>query len=284
VWTVAHIVVTELWLRLRAWHFVVPQKVTNGSNQSCAIESDNFWDFQTFACCVTSAGDAYCPLLVSSDPALLALFEHQIRDRIDFQIEIIPSPYVNAGIFEKHIDTVLIPVVEANWQLPGCGKKPAISFCDNCSAHMSNSMLQKLARHGVLVLTYPPHMSHIFQVLDALLFGLVKRSKKYQIRDDTLPIHIDHILRLFRAYEAAMASTTIRAAWRQIGFEYENRNMTMYVSRNEGQIRESRDFREIWMFDYHKSQLSAKRQKQKWGWINEHKFRRKNEQCSEPRE
>jgi hypothetical protein len=69
---------------------------------------------QTFACCVTAAGDAYCPLLVSSDPALLPLFEHQIRDGIDFQIEIIPSPCVNAEIFEKHIDTVLIPVVEAN--------------------------------------------------------------------------------------------------------------------------------------------------------------------------
>jgi hypothetical protein len=52
---------------------------------------------------------------------------------------------------------------------------------------MSNSMLEKLAQHRVLVLTYPPHTSSIFQVLDVLLFGLVKRSKKYQIRDDTLP-------------------------------------------------------------------------------------------------
>jgi hypothetical protein len=141
---------------------------------------------------------------------------------------------------------------------------------------MSISMLEKLARHGVLVLTYPPHASHIFQVLDVLLFGLVKRFKKYQIRDATLPIHVDHILRLFRAYEAAMASTTIRAAWRQTGFEYEKRNMTTYLSMNEGQIRESRDFREFCMFDYHENQLSARRQKQKWGWVNEHKFRKKN--------
>jgi hypothetical protein len=62
--------------------------------------------------------------------------------------------------------------------------------------------------------------------------------QKYQIRGDTLPIHVDHILRLFRAYEAAMASTTIRGAGRQTGFEYENRNMTTYLSISEGQIRE----------------------------------------------
>jgi hypothetical protein len=67
----------------------------------------------------------------------------------------------------------------------------------NIIRHRSNSMLKKLARHGVFVLTYPPHPSHIFQFLDVLLSGLVKRSKKYQIRDDTFPIHVDHILRLF---------------------------------------------------------------------------------------
>jgi hypothetical protein len=186
--------------------------------------------------CVTAAGDAYCPLHVSSDPAARAVFENQIRDGINLQIEISPSPYGNAEIFERYVDTVLIPAVEANRQLPGCNKNPAILFYDNCSAHMSNSMLEKLAGHEVLILTYPPHTSHIFQDLDVLLFGLVKRSKKYQIRDDTLPIQFDHMVGIFRAYEAAMASTTIRAAWRQTGFEYETRNTTTYLSINEGQI------------------------------------------------
>jgi hypothetical protein len=74
---------------------------------------------------------------------------------------------------------------------------------------MSDSISQKLARHGVLTITSPPHTSHIFQVLGVLLFGLVKGSKKYQMRDDRVSLHVDHILQLFRAYEAAMASTTI---------------------------------------------------------------------------
>jgi hypothetical protein len=69
---------------------------------------------QTLVCCVTAAGDTYCPLLVSSDPAARAVFEHQIRDGIDIQIEINPSPSVNAEIFERYADAVLIPAVEAN--------------------------------------------------------------------------------------------------------------------------------------------------------------------------
>jgi hypothetical protein len=62
---------------------------------------------------------------------------------------------------------------------------------------MSAPVLQKLARHGVLMITYPPHTSYIFQVLDVLLYGLLKRSKKFPMRDDGLDAHVDHILRLF---------------------------------------------------------------------------------------
>jgi hypothetical protein len=53
--------------------------------------------------------------------------EMEIRDGIDLQIEIGPLPYVNAEIFERYVDTVLVPAVEANRQLPGCDKKQ--SFC-----------------------------------------------------------------------------------------------------------------------------------------------------------
>jgi hypothetical protein len=49
----------------------------------------------------------------------------------------------------------------------------------------------------------------------------MKRSKKDQMRDDGLSGDVDHILRLFRAYEAATTSTTIRTAWRKAGFEYD---------------------------------------------------------------
>jgi hypothetical protein len=99
--------------------------------------------------------------------------------------------------------------VEANRELPGRAKKPVILFYDNCSAHISSPVLQKLARHGVLVITYPPHTSQIFQVRDILLFGLLKHSKKFQMRDDGLDAHVDHMLRLFRAYETVTAGTKL---------------------------------------------------------------------------
>jgi hypothetical protein len=81
-----------------------------------------------------------------------------------------------------------------------------------------------------------------------------------------------------------MASTTIRAVWRQTGFEYENRNMTTYLNINERQVRESRDFLEIWMFDYHESQDRRDDKSKSGDGLTNTSFGRKNKQCSEPRE
>jgi hypothetical protein len=124
--------------------------------------------YETLMCCVTGAGDAYSPLLVSAQPVAREVFQHQIRDGIDLQIEIAHSLYVTSDIFERYIDNVLILAVETNQELPGCARKPVILLCNNCSAHLSAPVLQKFACHGEVVIIYPPHTSHIFQVLDVL--------------------------------------------------------------------------------------------------------------------
>jgi hypothetical protein len=86
---------------------------------------------QTLVSCVTAVADAYCPLLVSSEPTARAVFEYQIRDGIDLQIEISPSPDVNAEIFERYVDTVLIPAVETNRPSPACDKNEPFYFTTN---------------------------------------------------------------------------------------------------------------------------------------------------------
>jgi hypothetical protein len=40
--------------------------------------------------------------------------EMEIRDGIDLQIETSPLPNVNAEKFERYVDTILVPAVEAN--------------------------------------------------------------------------------------------------------------------------------------------------------------------------
>jgi hypothetical protein len=74
-----------------------------------------------------------------------------------------------------------------------------------------------------------------------------------------LPTQVKHVLRLFRAYEQATTSTTIRASWMRTGFQYEERADTRYLTVNEAAIRSSPGFQEIGQFDYVPDRLSARR-------------------------
>jgi hypothetical protein len=85
---------------------------------------------------------------------------------------------------------------------------------------------------------------------------------------------VGHVLRLFRTYERAMASTTIRASWLKTGFDYETRDAATYLIVNETKIRQGDAFREVWLFDYRSPRTSKKRASQRRGRINEHFFRK----------
>jgi hypothetical protein len=100
------------------------------------------------------------------------------------------------------------------------------------------------------------------------------KNEKYQCRDDTPRREVDHVLRLFRAYEQATASMTIKASWLKTGFDYKTRGAATYLIINETKIRQGDTFREVWLFDSHPPRTSKKRASQRWGWINEHLFRK----------
>jgi hypothetical protein len=68
----------------------------------------------------------------------------------------------------------------------------------------------------------------------------LKVFKKYLPKDDNEDREIDHILRIFRAYEEVTTSMMIRASWEKAGFSYHQRDGTFYLAVDEGRIRGAR--------------------------------------------
>jgi hypothetical protein len=85
-----------------------------------------------------------------------------------------------------------------------------------------------LAEHGILLITYPPHISHIFHVLDTLLFGKSKAAKKGPLRDLNQGRDPDHVMRIFRVYELATTSLAVRSSRGKPDFGFERRNGTWH--------------------------------------------------------
>jgi hypothetical protein len=227
---------------------------------------------QTLVCLISASGDAYCPLVISNDRRVLGIFEKGVRPGIDLRITIQTSPYITTELFEQYIQEVFIPSLTSNREIPGCQGKPAILFLDNVRAHCSDRLMRELARLRVLVVTYPPHTSQMFQVLDRLLFGRLKLAKKHLVRDLEESAQLDHVIRVFKAYELATTSMTIRASFQHTGFDYEQRDGIWYLILNDQRLRAYPEFREVWEIDYPEESLSNRRRQQVWGWLNEDYF------------
>ena len=80
--------------------------------------------------------------------------------------------------------------------------------------------MQILTEHFIMVTSYQSNTSHIFQVLNILVFGILKIHKKQIQKSAKISPAIDHLYRIFHAYEINTCSTTIRCAFEKAMFDY----------------------------------------------------------------
>jgi hypothetical protein len=116
----------------------------------------------------------------------------------NLSVDVQASAY-GPNLFERYLDTVLIPSIVGNRKMKGCDRKIVILFFDNLGTHCGESILKKQARLQMLVITFPLHISHIFQVVDCLLFGRWKSAKEWPMRSDEDSVRVDHVRRRFKA-------------------------------------------------------------------------------------
>jgi hypothetical protein len=123
-------------------------------------------------------------------------------------------------------------------------------------------LLKEFAERGVVVMTYPSHISHLFQVLDLLLFGRLKSAPNDIPRADADATDTDHLVRIFKAHELVTTRTTVRASWKKAGFQYCKLDGRFQLLVNDGKIRDSPEFSEIWCMNLPLEGLSARRRVQ----------------------
>jgi hypothetical protein len=128
----------------------------------------------------------------------------------------------------------------------------------------------------VRVVTFAPHTTQIFQVLNLTLFGLPKRRGQYQ-----LPLEDDagksrFINKVYHDYDFRITMMIIEpniwGAFRDIEVKYSVVYGVQPVSSDEIILRESEGFRELWDIDFSVGNLSPRRQSCKTRWINEPEY------------
>jgi hypothetical protein len=253
------------WENRRSKSVLVP---TQEQESTLHYPVDRFVRHHTLLCCLTASGDSYCLMLITATASARKLFDTGVRDHIDLIIEVRQPAYVTAELFHCYITEVFFSTLETNRQRTGCENKLCILFCDNCSIHCQDQLLKEFAESGAAVIIYPPHTSHLFQVLDLLLFGRLKAAKKYISRADADPTDTDHLVRIFKAYQLVPTSTTVRTSWKKAGFEYCKLDDTFQLLVNDGKIRDLPEVAQIWRMNFPLEGLSARRRVQERGFTN----------------
>jgi hypothetical protein len=85
----------------------------------------------------------------------------------------------------------------------------AVFLMDNCSSHVTEDVIDFLteARHSVM--NFAPHTPQIFQVLDATLFGVLKRHLRYELLFGDEMATIQFITRVSHDFEQTIVDPDI---------------------------------------------------------------------------
>jgi hypothetical protein len=107
-----------------------------------------------------------------------------VRFGRDFALKFNQKPYFNAGIFIDYLRTILLPYIDALHGLAVLAQEIAFLLMVHCSADVSDAVIRLPTEARVRVISFAPHTTQVFQVLDLTLFDALKRCPRYELTFD----------------------------------------------------------------------------------------------------
>jgi hypothetical protein len=229
---------------------------------------------QTMLVCINAAGDALCPLIATSDRSTLGVFPDGIEENIDLRVHVSHSSYIDKEVFHASGRDVLIRHIEHFHSANSNMHAPAVLLMDNCNFYLGTNTLHLFIQNNVKVMTFPPHPSGIFQMLDFVFLSVFKRAKGRVAKNSGLSLMQNHALGMLKAHEAAAKRSTVRASFKRAGFMYLKQSDGTYdLALDATRIRMSSEFQEVWKVDFPFESLSRRRQGSPWGFLEANSVR-----------
>jgi hypothetical protein len=133
---------------------------------------------------MSAAAESLMPYIVisqNSSPVQEQLRKQGVRFGRDLILKSNHRLYVNPDIFLDYIKTVFLPHLIWLRALTEFTTEDAVLLMDNRSAHVTDDVIRLLTEARVCVITFAPHTTQIFQVLDLTLFGVLKRRLRCEL-------------------------------------------------------------------------------------------------------
>jgi hypothetical protein len=173
--------------------------------------------------CISAGGACFTPYVVTSQDSAATrrdLETDGMQIGRHFILKHRDKPYVSAVLFEDCQRGVFLPHLMITRTVKDLHEENAVLLMDNWSPHIARAVIELLSTARVRVVTFAPHTTRIFEVLDLTLFRVLKRRGQYQ-----LPLEGDagsarFIRKVYHDFQMTMVEPNIWGAFRGIRVKY----------------------------------------------------------------
>lgn len=194
---------------------VVP---TEYSGMPCYYKHESTQKNITSIVAITLTGDILIPgIILPSLTIPMLLDKSGIRDGIDASFYTSETGYVNSEIFYEYISSNFIPYINSKKKFLNMQNAKSLLLIDNCSAHTSDKLKCLLAINNIILITFPPHTSHLLAPLDLVFFGVYKKQKSNMSLFTDCPTIIERIDSIINVIYSTATPGNIRASYYRAG-------------------------------------------------------------------
>jgi hypothetical protein len=83
--------------------------------------------------------------------------------------------YVNSTLFLEYINNIFVLYLNDLRETEEFETCEAVLLMDNCLNHMSHDVITIFTREQIIIVIFANHMTNIFQILDVVLFDVLKK-------------------------------------------------------------------------------------------------------------
>jgi hypothetical protein len=117
---------------------------------------------------------------------------------------------------------------------------------DNYSLHISDDVVAVLTRVRVRIITFTTYTTYFFQILDIVLFGILKKhDTSLETLDDEQSV-AQFLLKVYHDFKQTRVEANIWEAFAVIGFTYDIEKTPYGLLFDEEKFRQCRGFVELW--------------------------------------
>jgi hypothetical protein len=241
-------------------------------NQSIHHKIDRSQKHITIITCVSAAGSYCTPYIVTSVTVPPGLLLSGLRIGKDVIFRQNSKPYVDSKTFDDFLLAVFFPAITKTRNELNLDNDEAVLLMDNCGSHTKQQTIELLTAQRIRIITFAPHTTNIFQILDISFFGILKRRKAQFFETEDGTKVYQQLMKLLHCFYETANWFTITGSFKKAGILIDATQSPYRLSFDEEKMRNSDSFLELWNLNFPFEKLSSRRQNSIFGFLNELAF------------